>query len=83
MDGTKPKKMVEKPIDKKNTLNLNEELNIPNIGGGQAIDIPQPKPNYTAQSYYTRKQIPKALAKKRRKIARKSRQINRKKSKNK
>ena len=83
MDGTKPKKMVAKPVDKKNTLNLKtEELNMP-TGGGQAIDIPQPLPNYTPQSFYTRKTVTRAHAKKRRKMARKSRQINRRKAKNK
>lgn len=81
MDGTKPKQRVEKPVDKQsNTLNLNEELNMP-VGGGQAIDIPQPLPNYTPQSFYTRKTVTRAHAKKRRKIARKSKQVNRRRNK--
>jgi len=81
MDGNKPKQRVEKPVDKQsNTLNLNEELNMP-VGGGQAIDIPQPLPNYTPQSFYTRKTVTRAHAKKRRKIARKSKQVNRRRNK--
>lgn len=80
MDGTKPKKMVEKPIDKKNNLTLNSA---PNTAPTEAIDIPQPLPNYTPQSYYTRKTVTRAHAKKRRQIARKSKQVNRRKAKNK
>ena len=76
VDGNKPKQQRVKPVDKQANLNLNEELKTPAL-------IPQQEqlqsiaPDYRSQAFFTRKQIPRAKRKKLRKIARKSRQINR------
>ncbi len=87
MEGNKPKQQREKPVDKQSNLsnlNLNKELNIP-IKSINEEDLGKEfmRPDYTSQSFYTRKQIPKAKKKKLRKIARKSRQVNRRLAKNK
>jgi len=79
MEGTKPKQQREKPVDKQKNLNLNEELNTPGLFPQQQEGL-QPAPDYRPQSLFTRKQIPRAKRKKRRKIARRSRQINRRRS---
>ena len=81
MEGNKPKQQREKPVDKQNTLNLNEELKTPIFQ--QQEELVAPPPDYTPRAFYTKKQIPKAKTKKLRKIARKSRQVNRRRAKNK
>lgn len=86
MDGNKPKHRVEKPVDNQSNLTLKskkDEAPPQTESLEEQLDIPQPMPNYTPRSFYTRKQPTKALAKKRRKIARKSKQVNRRQAKTK
>ena len=79
MEGNKPKQQREKPVDKQSTLNLD-------VPGGKpaTIEINEKDldkefqlPDYRSQSLFTRKQIPKAKKKKLRKIAYKSKRLNR------
>ena len=82
MEGNKPKQQREKPVEKQKNLNLNEELKTPVLFPQQPQGL-QEAPKYVPQAFYTRKQIPKAKRKKLRKIAKKSRQVNRRLAKNK
>jgi len=80
MDGNKPKHRVEKPVDNQSNLTLksNRDEAPQAVSLEEQLDTPQPVHNYTPQAFYTRKQPTKAHTKKRRKIANKSRRINRK-----
>ncbi len=77
MEGNKPKQQREKPVDKQNTLNLNEELKTPVFQQQEGLVAP---PDYTPKAFYTKKQTSKAKRKKLRKIAKKSRLINRRRA---
>lgn len=85
MDGTKPKQQRDKPVDKQNKnlkekfSELQEKLDAPkqeqdkSVFDGWRLHTPDRKP--------TKKYVSKAHVKKRRKIARKSKQVNRKRNK--
>ena len=87
MDGNKPKQQRDKPVDKQNKSlkekfeekfeDLKEKLDAPeqekSVFDGWKTGPPERKP--------TKKYASKALTKRRRKIARKSKQINRKRKK--
>ena len=84
MDGNKPKQQRDKPVDKQNKglkekfVDLKEKLDAPeqeekSVFDGWKTGPPERKP--------TKKYASKALTKRRRKIARKSKQINRKRKK--
>ena len=74
VEGSKPKQQREKPVDKQANLNLTEGPGAPPM----PPQIPQPfTPDFRSQSFFTRKQISKTDRKKKWKVQRKSRQINR------
>ena len=86
MEGNKPKQQRAKPVDKQSTLNLNE------VPGGKPatieinerdLDKEFQLPDYRPQSLFTRKQVSRAKKKKLRKIAYKSKRLNRIRSSNK
>ncbi len=84
MEGNKPKQQREKPVDKQTNLNLNEKVH------AKKIEIDEKElgeefmlPDYRPHSLFTKKQVPFAKKKKLRKIARKSKQVNRRRAKNK
>jgi len=74
VDGNKPKQQRAKPVDKQSNLKGNEESSAPPM----PPQIPQPfTPDFRSQSFFTRKQISNTDRKKKWKVQRKSRQINR------
>lgn len=84
MEGNKPKQQREKPVDKQTNLILNEKV------PAKKIEIDERElgeefmaPDYRSKSLFTKKQVPFAKKKKLRKIARKSRQFNRRRANNK
>ena len=74
VDGNKPKQQRAKPVDKQANLNLTEGPSAPTPLPLQPQDF---TPDFRSKSFFTRKQISKADRKKKLKVQRKSRQINR------
>ena len=85
MDGNKPKQQREKPIEKQSNLNLDKEFNKPEtiVINEKDLDKEFQTPDYRSQSLFTRKQVSRAKKKKLRKIAYKSKRLNRMRSSNK
>ncbi len=74
VDGNKPKQQRAKPVDKQSNLNLTEAPSAPTPLPLQPQDF---TPDFRSQSFFTRKQISDADRRKKWKVQRKSRQINR------
>ena len=76
VEGSKPKQQREKPVDKQTNLKAGEVPNtkIPVV---TQQELGQTAHRYRDKSFFTRKQISKADRKKKLKVQRKSRQINR------
>ena len=84
MDGNKPKQQRAKPVDKQNTLNLDEKFNKPTIEiREEELGKEFMVPDYRNKSLLTKKQISKTKKRKLNKIARKSRKVNQRWAKNK
>lgn len=82
MDGNKPKQRIEKPVDDKTNLNLKTDQAPPTeIQTPEELGEEFQMPDYRPQSLFTRKQTPKWKKRKLRKIAYKSKRINRIRSK--
>jgi len=84
MEGNKPKQQRAKPVDQKN-LNLTETPGKPATIEINEKDLDKEfqLPDYRPQSLFTRKQVSRAKKKKLRKIAYKSKRLNRIRSSNK
>jgi hypothetical protein len=83
MDGNKPKQRVEKPVDKQSNVNLTPTPKQIEIRE-EDLDKEFQTPDYRPQSFFTRKRpMSKTKKKKLRKIAYKSKRLNRIRNSNK